>query len=151
VPTGNVDPDAGTQITGTAPSIRSSALALQLAIAPEGPVAASVISPGSDSEGGAKSANRSGRSRSVTAGGTMKVLALNPPPFRRAALDRSVIKLTGKTDKLDWTDTAYRKWKQALSEGKNVPLYDKSVAAVVNELEPKIVSSMKGAAKKQSQ
>ena len=88
-----------------------------------------------------------------SANGKMVVLELNPPPFRPAALDRSVIKITGKADKLNWNDKAYRNWRQALSEGKNVPLYDKPVAAVVSELETKMVGNMKAGAgaKKQSQ
>lgn len=84
-------------------------------------------------------------------GGKMVVMALSPLPFTRAALDRSVIKMTGKTSQLNWTDTRYRLWKQAASEGKKVELYDKTVAAAVSELELRIVSSMKGPAKKQSQ
>jgi len=87
------------------------------------------------------------------ADGKMVVLQLSPLPFTRAALDRSVIKLTGKTSQLNWTDTRYRLWKQAASEGKNVELYRGSVAAAVSELELRILSDRKqrAAATKQSQ
>jgi len=87
------------------------------------------------------------------ADGKMLVLQLSPLPFTRAALDRSVIKMTGKTSQLNWTDTRYRIWKQAASEGKNVKLYRGSVAAAVSELEPRILSDRKrrAAVTKQSQ
>src|ERR1041385_6948584 len=51
VPSGNVEPDDGVHVTTSEMSTRSDALALQVAIAPDGPVALIVKSPGSVSEG----------------------------------------------------------------------------------------------------
>src|SRR5262245_58326337 len=42
VPSANVDPDDGTQVTGSVPSTRSVAVAVNVAVAPAGPVASSV-------------------------------------------------------------------------------------------------------------
>src|SRR5436309_11830887 len=52
VPRGNVDPDAGLQVTATEPSTISAEVALKLTAAPPGPVASAVRLAGSESTGG---------------------------------------------------------------------------------------------------
>jgi hypothetical protein len=51
-PTGNVEPEAGVQVTGTEPSTRSEAEALKVTLAPLGPVALTVMSAGTVTTGG---------------------------------------------------------------------------------------------------
>ena len=55
VPSAKVEPDTGAQVTGRAPSMSSTAVALKVATAPPGPVASSTASPGSVRTGGVKS------------------------------------------------------------------------------------------------
>jgi hypothetical protein len=71
--------------------------------------------------------------------GTILVPVLSPLPFTRAALDRSVLKLTRKTDMVEQSELAYTKWKQAHLEGKKVALYKRPVAQVLPDLEAVIV------------
>ena len=52
VPSGKVEPEAGEQETGTGPSTISVAVAVKVTTAPDGPVASTVMLPGSDSVGG---------------------------------------------------------------------------------------------------
>src|SRR5882724_9373403 len=52
VPSGKVAPDGGTHVTGSGPSTRSAAVAVNVAMAPNGPVAASARFPGSVRTGG---------------------------------------------------------------------------------------------------
>ena len=63
------------------------------------------------------------------------VRSLSPLPFTKAALDKSVIKLVGQTDKLMSSETGYWKWKQGQREGKKPTTFMKPVAEVVNDLE----------------
>ena len=56
-PSGNVAPDVGAQLTGTTPSTRSVAEAVNVTAAPAGPVASTVMFPGSVSVGGSVSAS----------------------------------------------------------------------------------------------
>ncbi len=65
-----------------------------------------------------------------------KVLSsMSPLPFTKDALDKSVVKLVGKTDKLMRSDFGYQKWKEAQTAGKKPPTYTKSVAEIVTALE----------------
>ncbi|HEV7819733.1 MAG TPA: hypothetical protein VGO84_01040 [Burkholderiales bacterium] len=65
-----------------------------------------------------------------------KVLSsMSPLPFTKDALDRSVIKLIGKTDKLMNFDFGYQKWKEAQFAGKRPPTYIKPVAEIIGSLE----------------
>jgi hypothetical protein len=65
-----------------------------------------------------------------------KILSsMSPLPFTKDALDRSVIKLLGKTDKLMQSNFGYQKWKEAQFAGKRPPTYAKPVAEIVNALE----------------
>jgi hypothetical protein len=65
-----------------------------------------------------------------------KVLsAMSPLPFTKDALDQSVIKLVGKTDKLMNSNFGYQKWKEAQFAGKKPLTYVKPVAEIVNALE----------------
>jgi hypothetical protein len=65
-----------------------------------------------------------------------KILSsMSPLPFTKDALDRSVIKLLGKTDKLMESNFGYQKWKEAQFAGKQPPTYVKPVAEIVNALE----------------
>jgi hypothetical protein len=65
-----------------------------------------------------------------------KVLSsMSPLPFTKDALDRSVIKLVGKTDKLMNFDFGYGKWKEAQIAGKRPPTYVKPVAEIIGSLE----------------
>lgn len=65
-----------------------------------------------------------------------KVLSsMSPLPFTKDALDQSVIKLVGKTDKLMNSSFGYQKWKEAQFAGKKPPTYVKPVAEIVNALE----------------
>ena len=52
VPSGNVEPEAGTHVTATEPSTKSLAEALKVAVAPPGPVASNRLSKGSVRLGG---------------------------------------------------------------------------------------------------
>ena len=61
--------------------------------------------------------------------------SLSPLPFTKDALDNSVIKLVGKTDKLPKSDFGYVKWKEAQLNGKKPPTYAKPVAEIVAGLE----------------
>lgn len=63
------------------------------------------------------------------------VATMSPLPFTKDALDKSVIKLVGKTDKLMRSDFGYQKWKEAQLAGKTPITYDKPVAEMVNLLE----------------
>jgi hypothetical protein len=56
-------------------------------------------------------------------------------PFTRDALDKSVIKLVGKADKLMSSNFGYMKWKEAQAQGKTPPTYAKTVAQIVDGLE----------------
>ena len=65
-----------------------------------------------------------------------KVLSsMSPLPFTKDALDQSVVKLVGKTDKLMSSDFGYQKWKEAQFAGKKPPTYAKPVAEIVRALE----------------
>jgi hypothetical protein len=65
-----------------------------------------------------------------------KVLSsMSPLPFTKDALDQSVIKQVGKTDKLMNSSFGYQKWKEAQFAGKKPPTYVKPVAEIVNALE----------------
>lgn len=65
-----------------------------------------------------------------------KVIAsMSPLPFTKAALDQSVVKLVGKTDKLMSANIGYAKWKEAELAGKTRQTYVKPVAEIVNGLE----------------
>ena len=67
---------------------------------------------------------------------TGKILSsMSPLPFTREALDQSVIKVVGKTDKLMSYNFGYQKWKEAQFAGKRPPTYVKPVADIVNALE----------------
>jgi hypothetical protein len=61
--------------------------------------------------------------------------SMSPLPFTKAALDQSVVKLVGKTDKLMPSNFGYMKWKEAQLAGKTPPTYAKPVAEIVNGLE----------------
>lgn len=65
-----------------------------------------------------------------------KILSsMSPLPFTKEALDQSVLKVVGKTDKLMSASFGYQKWKEAQLAGKKPPTYVKPVADVVNALE----------------
>ncbi len=65
-----------------------------------------------------------------------KILSsMSPLPFTKEALDQSVVKVVGKTDKLMSSSFGYQKWKEAQFAGKKPPTYVKPVADVVNALE----------------
>ena len=67
---------------------------------------------------------------------TGKVLSsMSPLPFTRDALDQSVIKLLGQTDKVMDSNFGYQKWKEAQFAGKKPPTYVKPVAEIVGALE----------------
>jgi hypothetical protein len=51
-PTGNVEPEAGVQVTDTEPSTESSAETVKVTTAPLGPVASTVMSAGTVTTGG---------------------------------------------------------------------------------------------------
>ena len=61
--------------------------------------------------------------------------SLSPLPFTKDALDQSVVKLVGKTEKLMTSDFGYSKWKEAQRDGKNPPTHVKAVAESINNLE----------------
>ncbi len=61
--------------------------------------------------------------------------SMSPLPFTKDALDQSVIKLVGKTDKVMSSNFGYQKWKEAQLAGKKPPTYVKPVAEIVNALE----------------
>ena len=61
--------------------------------------------------------------------------SMSPLPFTKEALDRSVIKLVGKTDQLMPSNFGYSKWQEALRQGRTPPTYARTVAEVVNGLE----------------
>ena len=61
--------------------------------------------------------------------------AISALPFTKDALDQSVIKLVGKTDKLMKSEFGYQKWKEAQFAGKRPPTYVKPVAEIVAALE----------------
>ncbi len=63
------------------------------------------------------------------------VSSMAPLPFTKDALDQSVIKVVGKTDKLMNSSFGYQKWKEAQFAGKKPPTYVKPVAEIVNGLE----------------
>jgi hypothetical protein len=63
------------------------------------------------------------------------VSSMSPLPFTKDALDQSVIKLLGKTDKLMESSFGYEKWKEAQFAGKKPLTYAKPVAEIVNGLE----------------
>jgi len=87
-----------------------------------------------------------------SAKGMVSVPVLSPLPFTRAALDRSVVKLMRKMDRVEQSDGAYTKWKQAHLEGKKVAVYNRPVAQVLPEIEAAIVRTRfeSGAATTQS-
>jgi hypothetical protein len=65
-----------------------------------------------------------------------KILSsMSPLPFTRDALDKSVLKVVGKTDKLMSSNFGYQKWREAQLAGKRPPTYVKPVAEIVNGLE----------------
>ena len=61
--------------------------------------------------------------------------SMSPLPFTRDALDQSVIKLVGTTDKVMSSNFGYQKWKEAQLAGKRPPTYVKPVAEIVKALE----------------
>jgi len=61
--------------------------------------------------------------------------SISPLPFTKEALDKSVVKLVGKSETLLKSDFGYAKWKEAQREGKTPPTYAKPVAEIVNSLE----------------
>lgn len=61
--------------------------------------------------------------------------SMSPLPFRKDALDQSVIKLIGTADKLMPSDFGYAKWKEAQRLGRTPPTYARPVAEIVNGLE----------------
>ncbi len=63
------------------------------------------------------------------------VRSLSPLPFGKTALDQSVVKLVGTTDKLMASDIGYAKWKQGFRDGKKSITFMKPVAQVVEDLE----------------
>ena len=65
-----------------------------------------------------------------------KILSsMSPLPFTKEALDNSVLKMVGKTDKLMSSNFGYQKWKDAQLAGKRPPTYAKPVAEIVKGLE----------------
>ena len=65
-----------------------------------------------------------------------KVIAsMSPLPFTKEALDKSVVKLVGKTDELMKSNSGYARWKEAELAGKTRQTYVKPVADIVNLLE----------------
>ena len=61
--------------------------------------------------------------------------SMSPLPFTKEALDQSVVKLVGNTDKLMSSNFGYSKWKEAQLAGKTPSTYVKPVAEMVNALE----------------
>ncbi len=61
--------------------------------------------------------------------------SMSPLPFTKDALDKSVVKLAGRTDKLMSANFGYQKWKEAEAAGKTPPTYVKPVAEIVDGLE----------------
>ena len=61
--------------------------------------------------------------------------SMSPLPFTKEALDQSVIKIVGKSDKLMSSDFGYAKWKEDQRAGKTRRTNAKPVAEVVNGLE----------------
>ena len=69
------------------------------------------------------------------ASGKLLPPSISPLPFTKDALDKSVIKQIGTTDKFLKSDFGYAKWKEAQQAGKTPPTYDRPVAEIVNRLE----------------
>jgi len=63
------------------------------------------------------------------------VSAMSPLPFIKTALDQSVIKMLGKSDKLMSSNIGYQKWKDAQFAGRRPPTYVKPVAEILDGLE----------------
>jgi hypothetical protein len=61
--------------------------------------------------------------------------SLSPLPFTQEALDKSVIKIVGKADKLMASDFGYAKWKEDQRAGRIPRTYAKPVAVAVSDLE----------------
>jgi hypothetical protein len=61
--------------------------------------------------------------------------AMSPLPFAKTALDKSVIKMLGKSDKLMSSSFGYQKWKDAQFAGRKPPVYAKPVAEIIDGLE----------------
>jgi hypothetical protein len=63
------------------------------------------------------------------------VATMSPIPITKDALDQSVLKVVGKTDKVMPSDKGYANWKATLLSGKNPPTHVKPVAATINDIE----------------
>ena len=63
------------------------------------------------------------------------VASMSSLPFTKEALDQSVVKLVGKTDKLMQSNFGYAKWKEAQFAGKTPTTHDRPVAEMINRLE----------------
>ena len=61
--------------------------------------------------------------------------SLSPLPFTKDALDKSVVKLVGRTDQPMSSNFGYLKWKEAQLAGKTPTTHAKPVAEIVNALE----------------
>ena len=61
--------------------------------------------------------------------------SMSPLPFTKDALDQSVIKVVGQTDKVMSSDFGYQKWKEAQMAGKKPLTYVKPVAEIIKGLE----------------
>ena len=63
------------------------------------------------------------------------VSAMSPLPFLKTALDQSVIKMLGKSDKLMSSNFGYQQGKDAQFAGRKPPTYAKPVAEILDGLE----------------
>ncbi|MDB5809503.1 MAG: hypothetical protein JWN94_1625 [Betaproteobacteria bacterium] len=63
------------------------------------------------------------------------IATMSPLPFTKEALDKSVVKIIGKSDDLMKFSFGYQQWKQAQFQGKKPPTYVKTVAEIVDALE----------------
>lgn len=61
--------------------------------------------------------------------------SMSPLPFTKEALDKSVVKLVGKADKLMSSDFGYMKWKEVQRAGKQPSTYTTPVRDIVYRLE----------------